>query len=336
MRLRLFLIGDFQSDNGPGMANKQILQSLNKGHIIRYSKAKSKPGRIIEAIEKIILSDAVVICSKSQINYLVINIAKRLNKKIFYVMHGCSSFEAVLNNPAITGQEIESLKDYEKFVISNTDKTICVSKFFMNFMRNRMPEYKKKFDYIYNCIDIKKISSQITPVMDRKDQIVSIGGGMKRKNILTIIKAAQQLKLSLPVLVIGADGPDSFEIKNQDNTEWEGQLSHSDVLHLLAESKIYVQNSTFETFGLAAIEALYSGCDLLISSHMGCKDLFDTLTDNDVINDVNNQEEIRQKLQYLSEHSNNERLLEGFRKEFVSHDWQLEKFNQIFEESNAR
>ena len=93
----LFLIGDFQSDNGPGTANKQILQSLSQGYGVRYSKAQSKLGRIIEAIVKIMISDAVVICSKSQINYFVINIAKRLKRKIYYVMHGCSSFEEKLS-----------------------------------------------------------------------------------------------------------------------------------------------------------------------------------------------------------------------------------------------
>jgi glycosyltransferase involved in cell wall biosynthesis len=335
---KLFLIGDFQSDNGPGTANKQILRSLSKGHIIRYSKAQSRPGRIIESFEKIIVSDAVVICSKSQINYFVINVAKHFKKKIFYVMHGCSSYEAKLNNPNISEQEVQALRDYEYFIVANADKTICVSEFFMDFMKHRIPEYKVKFDYIYNCIDIKNIS-QFTPptsTLERNNQIVSIGGGMKHKNILSIVKAAQQLQPKLPVFVIGVDGPDSSDIKRQENTEWEGLLSHSDVLHLLSESKIYVQNSTFETFGLAAIEALYCGCDLLISDQMGCKDLFSTLTNNDVINDVHDQEEIRQKLDYLEKHSNNKRLREGFRKELVSHQWQLEKFNHIFEESSVR
>ena len=332
----LFLIGDFQSDNGPGTANKQILQSLSQGYGVRYSKAQSKLGRIIEAIVKIMISDAVVICSKSQINYFVINIAKRLKRKIYYVMHGCSSFEEKLNNSKVSVQKLQSLNDYEDFIITNTDKIICVSKFFMNFMKQRMPKYNYKFDYIYNCIDIKKITSQITSVPERNAQIASIGGGMKRKNILTIVKSAQQLQPSLPVLVIGADGPDSPEIKRQDNIEWKGLLSHSDVIRLLSETKIYVQNSAFETFGLSVIEALYCGCDLLISDNMGCKDLFGTLTDNDIIYDVHDQKEICQKLQYLYKHSNNKRLRKGFRKELVSHHWQLEKFNHIFEEDNIR
>lgn len=334
MHSKIFLLGDFQSDNGPGMANKQILSSLSRGYTVCYSKARSKIGRTIEVLKKIVASDIIVICSKSQINYLVIRLAKLFHKKSYYIMHGCSSFEAKLNNPNISKRKLQSLMDYERLIVVNTDKTICVSEFFMNFMKRRMPEYKDKFAYIYNCIDMKRIKTQACPHDVRLSQIASIGGGMKHKNILTISEAAQKLKPVLPVVVIGADGEDSVAIKAQSNTEWNGLMTHSDVIKVLSKSEIYVQNSTFETFGLAAIEALYSGCDLLISDHMGCKNLFSTLTDYDVINDVNDIDEISKKLEYLRQNSNNERLMKGFRKECVSHQWQLEKLTQIFGESN--
>lgn len=316
------------------MANKQILSSLSRGYTVCYSKARSKIGRTIEVLKKIVASDIIVICSKSQINYLAIRLAKLFHKKSYYIMHGCSSFEAKLSNPNISKRKLQSLMDYERLIVVNTDKTICVSEFFMNFMKRRMPEYKDKFAYIYNCIDMKRIKTQACPHDGRLSQIASIGGGMKGKNILTISEAAQKLKPVLPVVVIGADGEDSVAIKAQSNTEWNGLMTHSDVIKVLSKSEIYVQNSTFETFGLAAIEALYSGCDLLISDHMGCKNLFSTLTDYDVINDVNDIDEISKKLEYLRQNSNNERLMKGFRKECVSHQWQLEKLTQIFGESN--
>lgn len=333
---KLFLVGDFQSDNGPGMANKQIFKSLSKGHVVRYSKEGSKAGRIFEALGKIAVSDAVVICSKSQINYLVIKAARRLNKHVFYVMHGCSSFEARLNDPNVSDQVVRSLSDYDNYIVENSDKVICVSELFMHFMMDRMPDYQNKFDYIYNCIDIKKILSQVVPSAERKSQIISIGGGMKHKNILTVARAAQQLQPAISVAVVGAEGADSMDIKRQGNVKWIGLTPHKEVLKLLSESKYYIQNSTFETFGLAAVEALYCGCDLLISDHMGCKDLFENATDKDIIHNVNDPIEIKEKLQYLSSHGNNMRLREGFKKECVSHEWQLNKFNRIFEECNVR
>lgn len=336
MRFKLFLIGDFQSDNGPGTANKQILKTLSKGHIIRYSREESKTGRVIEALGKIAVSDAVVICSKSQINYLVIKVARRLKKKVFYIMHGCSSVEAKINGPNLSDRAFQSLHDYENYIVENSDKVICVSKYFMHFMMDRMPDYRDKFDYIYNCIDIKKIMSQVVTSADRKDQIFSIGGGMKQKNILTIARTAQQLQPAMCVVVVGDEGPDGSEIKKQDNVNWIGLVPHKDVLHLMSESKIYVQNSTFETFGLAAIEALYCGCDLLISDHMGCKDLFGTATDMDFIHNVKDEIEIKEKLQYLRTHGNNKRLRDGLKTECISHEWQLNQFNKIFTECNVR
>lgn len=329
---KLFLVGDFESDNGPGTANKQILQSLTNAHCVRLSKAKSKEGRVREVLFNSIFADAIVICSKSQLNYMVVKVAKKLHKKIFYVMHGCSSFEKKINDPLINDDEINKLKSYEKFIVENTDKTICVSKYFMDFMKHRMPKCETKFDYIFNCVDIKKILHNRIENISRREQIVSIGGGLKEKNILTIAEASLDFNKKIPVKVIGADDVDSARIKSLPNTEWLGLISHEDVFQVLSESRIYVQNSTFETFGLAAIEALYCGCDLLISDRMGCKDLFSNLTEYDVIKNVKDKDEISQKLQYLYNHGNNQRLMNGFKKEYVSHEWQLERFNEIFKE----
>ena len=93
---------------------------------------------------------------------------------------------------------------------------------------------------------------------------------------------------------------------------------------------LYVQNSTFETFGLSALEALANGCDILISKRMGICEVIDGLETCDIICDVTDTEEIYDKMVGLLDKGNAKRLIKTIRwelvgKEFVS-DWFYKEF----------
>ena len=49
------------------------------------------------------------------------------------------------------------------------------------------------------------------------------------------------------------------------------------LLKEMENADVYIQNSLYETFGLAVIEALDAGCSLLLSNKMGCVELFENL-----------------------------------------------------------
>ena len=95
------------------------------------------------------------------------------------------------------------------------------------------------------------------------------------------------------------------------------------------QSSLYIQKSSFETFGLAVIEALSAGCSLLISNEVGCKDLFETIRDTDIIFDITNEEEIFVKIEYLLREPNNQRMVNGFRKNWVSKEYQRQRWDEI-------
>ena len=329
--MHIFLLGDFNTNNGPGNANKKIREALQLNYEIEYSKEQGKIKRIYEMYKGIIRSDILVICSASQINYLAVRLAKKFHKKVLYLMHGYSSYERRIENPKLSGEELKKTYDYEVFIYSHADRILCVSMRCMNFMKRKLPIYAYKFDYIFNSIDVKKIDKICKKNTNKrnKNQILSVGGGMRRKNILTIAEAVAESREKKNLVVVGKTLSDGEKIKAFNNVIWYENLEHEELFRVMTETQLYVQNSIFETFGLAVIEALYAGCSILVSNTTGCLDLFNELTEHDVIFDTNDRKEILKKIEYLLSYPNNERLMTNLKKEYLSREWQASRWKEI-------
>ncbi|WP_161568857.1 glycosyltransferase family 4 protein [Exiguobacterium sp. SH5S13] len=315
--MKIFFMGDFNSDTGPSIANRMLVKGLEDFDIC-YSKARTKPMRIVEMIFKTLRSDCICFSSYSKMNFLGIKIANILNKKTFYIMHGYRTYEYKINKEFYNENELARINNDEKKLFGSVDKVFCVSKKFMNYMKKAEPEYKEKFDYNYNSIYFDEVVYSETDLMNGKknNQIVSIGGGMKQKNVLKICHAIEQLnnneKMGLKLIVIGSPYTDKDKICSYDFVTYHDKLPHKKVLEILSESGLYIQNSTFETFGLAVIEALNSKCNLLLSNNIGIVDLMLTIKDSDIIYDVYDENEIARKIRYVLENNNVNDLKSGF------------------------
>ena len=155
---------------------------------------------------------------------------------------------------------------------------------------------------------------------------------MRQKNNLTIAKAIAQYTENVEYIVVGPKQEEGEKIEQLNCVSWVDYLTHDSLIQLMYESDLYVQNSSFETFGLSVIEALYAGCSLLISNRVGCIDLFGSISDKDVIYDISDKEEIRNKIIYLLQNPNHDRLLSGFQKEKVSESFQINRWKKIIKE----
>lgn len=315
--MKIFFVGDFKNNTGPGMANKAIRKGLLGNKNIFFSDASNKVTRSLEIVVKSFLSDGICFCSFSKVNSFGIKVAKLFNKKTFYLMHGYSTLENKINNENITEDQIMKINKYEKYIFRNVDRIFCVSEAFMNYMKDAEPEFKEKFDYNYNGLDLDKIKNSTEKYCTNKKQgqIVSIGGGMKMKNNLAICAAIDKLNkeknMNLKYIVIGLPYTDKEKICSYDFVTYYDELPHEKVLEILAESYLYIQNSTFETFGLALIEALFSNCNLLVSSRVGAIGVIKTITDADLIFDQGNIEEISSKIEKIINSGNAKRLYNG-------------------------
>ncbi|WP_162515334.1 glycosyltransferase family 4 protein [Paenibacillus pinistramenti] len=330
--MKIFFVGDFKNDTGPGIANKLLRKGLGSSRSYLYSEGHGRIGRVFEIIWKTLRSDCVCMCSASRSNALVIRAARLLHKPAYYVMHGYQTFEQKRNNPQISGQKLQQIHHSEAFIFKHVNKVFCVSKKFMEYMKQAEPEYADKFDYHYNGVDLEQIEQGISasqsaePARDQNDQhknhrdknprqIVSIGGGMPQKNNLTVCRSIDQLNreksMALSYIVIGLPYTDKEEICSYEFVRYYDHLPHERVLEILAESGLYIQNSSFETFGLAVVEALLADCSLLLSEQIGMTDLLGTLQEGDRIANTDDPAEIAEKIERLIKEGNAGRLKAG-------------------------
>lgn len=306
--MKLFIIGDFVSNTGPAIVNKNIKKNIKQAY---YSKEISKKRRIMEMVKVIPNVDTILLCDYSKANILAILIAKLFKKKIFYLMHGFIKYENQLN-----GNEKRINDIIEKYIMKNVTKVYCVSKKTMLHMKSVYPEIEKQFDYAYNGIDFTKILYEKNKYKCNNKQnnvIISTGGSLPLKCNINVCKAIRELNgkgNNLKYVIVGKmESGFKEEIKEFEFVECVGEIEYSKSIEKMCESRIYIQNSKFETFGLAVMESLICGCDLLISKNIGCIDLIKSIEDDDIINDVDSIDEIAKKIENLIKKSNNLKLM---------------------------
>lgn len=314
--MRIFMLGDFTGMNGPGIANKTMKDGLKDVKKITYSQGNNKFIRVSEIFFKTIIADKICLCSFSKSNLLAIRVAKFFKKNVYYIMHGYSTYETKINKNNSTNERQIKVNNFEKKIFENVDKVFCVSKLFMNYMKSWEPDYKDKFSYNYTGIDINYIEKSVLKSKKKKERrIVSIGGGMPQKRNLEICKAIEKLNqeknMKLTYLVIGENRTKKDEIKQYDFVTYIDKMPHDQVLEVLSESFLYIQNSEFETFGVSVIEALLCGCNLLISSNIGAKEVISTIESKDLIFHPSNIEEITKKIENILKEKNVQRLRKG-------------------------
>lgn len=313
----IYLVGDFKNNTGPAIANKMLKEGMINTNIkIKYSNSSNKLFRVIESFYSVLRSKKIIICSSSKLNKFIIKLSKILKKEVFYIMHGYISYEYKMNY-LLKKEDMKYLKmkEYEKYIFSNVNKIFCVSKTFMKFMKENEKEFSEKFDYNFNGIDLEKFKKINNKIIRDNNQIVSIGGGMRRKNNLMVCRAIENLNnnygFNLKFKVIGMGYTDKEEIKNYSFVDYYNEMSHENVLKILSESGIYIQNSYLDTFCISVLEGLFCGCSCLFSKYVGVKDVFNNLSENYIIQDPDNIEELSEKIKILLNKNNNEDLIKN-------------------------
>lgn len=330
--MRISLLGDLHSGTGMGNANREMRKSLQQFYEVRYSGKLRIVQRTLELFPLIRNCDVLVICTSTPFNYAAVIPAEILGRRIVYFMHGLASFEERLEHPEQNGAKLNAIHRYEHFILGHSDRIVCVSELFMNRIKERFPNCTEKMDYIWNVVDTERCEK-----IRRKGNgpvpgtVLSTGGGRKQKNINTVASALEESGGDFVLHVAGEEFSEGARIRRHRNVVWHGCLSHDDTLALMAATSVYVQNSSFETFGIALVEALFCGCSILVSENTGCLSLFRDLREEDLIRDVQDREEIGRKVRYLMTHPNNERLRKGFDKEAVTTRYQAERLKAIIE-----
>ena len=296
----IYYAGDFVSNNGPAVVNKNYLRYLNDS-VYAYI-GNGKIIRVLHFISKLTRTKIILVSGMSKFHLNLIKIGKRLGMPTYYLMHGYIKLESELNGTTYSGDKARA----ESELLANVDTIICVSENFCNYLKKGLPNLSNKITYVNN--GVQKQKKQIINLDKPRSvfNILSIGGGMPRKNNLQICRAIELIgDDSICFTVIGPKHRDGDLIASYSFVNYIDSANHDEVLKQMKNSHLYIQNSSFETFGLAVCEAIGQGCDVLLSKHIGAISIIDNLYSNSIINNNDDIDYISRKIKYKMYHKSN-------------------------------
>ena len=316
--MRVFVVGDYRTGTGPANVTKEYL--LRFPDDTRRLIFSSKALRAVEIIFKMIFSSVVLISGYSKQNLLALRWARMLGKPSAYLMHGCVDHENAINECVD-----ETMSRVEKQTMELSTAIYAVSEHFAGWLKTCYPEYSHKISAAVNGVDTELLENRSAYAFGQRDlgMILSVGGGMPRKKIKHICKAVDLLNkkartIKYRLVVVGDKGRDDDIINSYPFVENLGLVDSAETGKLYRQAAVFVQNSCFETFGLAPMEALMNGCSILLSKEIGALELLGNVEDGDVIRNWYDETEIASKIEKLLEKGNAYRLIKAFDKESAS------------------
>lgn len=109
-----------------------------------------------------------------------------------------------------------------------------------------------------------------------KKYILFIGEIEKRKNVLSIVKAVNEMSIDFPVVIIGKQSGYQKEIEDyiakynlEDQIIVKNNIPFSDFPAIYQQAKLFIYPSVFEGFGMPIVEALFSKVPV-ITTKGGC------------------------------------------------------------------
>lgn len=317
--MKILFLGYTKNNSGPSNVNKGITSNLtNEYWTIPYENKWISWG---VSILKLFFCDVLVVSGLSRHGALLTKLAKKINKKAIYIMHGCYTAEMELNEETPSAKETE----YERCLLELSDLILPVSKRYMLWLIERYPQYSDKMDYLYNGVEENKTSYE--GVERKKGTVIAAGGDRKLKNNIVVAQAMKELDSKAKLQVYGyIHNPDN--LPKCDNVKFMGLVSQKEFYEQMASTDVFVLNSLLESFGLSAIDALNCGCSVLISKYAGVVDILE-LKDSDIIFDPMDKNEIASKVKYLIEHPNNERLVARIDYDNLSYKAEIERLTHF-------
>lgn len=301
-RNKIFLLGGIYRNTGPANVNRNLVSADDS---LWYQKSKNRVLRVLETAAKFVLADTIVF--SAYLRMPMVRLAKLLNKKTVYIMHGYLKYEDAVNHLNTPDAVLET----EDQVLHTVDLVLCVSETYKNWLLQRCPDIPN-VHFLHNGIDCP--SDMSCDGYQRICHSIAVAGGDRNIKNNEMVSAAVELldqyDISNPSLHVY--GKLNDETQNPfslfPHTAYEGMLSNECFVEELKKIQLFVINSSVESFALVAGEALACGCSLLITDTVGFMDILDT-TEADVIHDPHNPQEIAQKIAYLLKHPNHERLV---------------------------
>lgn len=212
----------------------------------------------------------------TKIAIYLIALKKIYRFKLIYTVHGIIKKEKKINNTFKFYSEI-----IEKILLNSCDAIIAVSGGLKSELLNFYPNLdEKKITVIFNGVSICPVKEQMDIRklfnIDADRKILFTTGTRKIKNNEILIESIlNNDKLNKSVFLIIAGDPDTEHAKKLigkykqcEIIKFTGQLNVDFVNNIYEAMDLYIQNSSFETFGMAIVEAMLHKKNVLLSKNL--------------------------------------------------------------------
>jgi glycosyltransferase involved in cell wall biosynthesis len=266
---KILYIGDFKKLNGPSKVDVSLVENLN-GEITTF---QSTSRDLLKLIKLLLESKIIHVSGISFIGFLAICLSKLFFKKSSYTMHGSLKFESKSKYVA------KYRLFYEKAILLFVNRIFIVSKLMYCFIDN----YSDKAVIIPNGYHPKTHKK----FQKEPNLIVAIGGGRIEKGVLELAQCVKEINnnydFNCRLVVFGEDGPTTDLIKTIDCVDYRGFRQYEEVQNELLNANIFASFSVFESFSLAIVEAIESGCKVLTSANVGVLDYVELTSTIEVV-----------------------------------------------------
>lgn len=187
---------------------------------------------------------------------------------------------------------------YVKYVLKNCDLALPITN--ANYREAIAVARPKKCEVVYCGVELKSGIKQSA----KKKQVLTVGivnkSSSERKGHLRFIEVAKLLP-DIPFILVGRqmdDTIDKLKASSPPNVIFYDFLSDEQLYNLFAESKVYLQLSYHESFGLSVVEAMSMGSTPIVSSNPA---LAEVIGDSGVVVDIKDYQSIAEKIKEVFE-----------------------------------
>lgn len=320
--MKILFVGGYEGNSGPEQVNRRLIRCFDEDfQIIRSGSKLIRAGDILFGT---LFSDVVVISGLSGPGRRCARIAGTLKKPLIYLMHGCVEYESERNGFSDAAKAIA----IEKEMLETSNLILAVSESFCSWLKERYPVYANKISFLYNGVEApeKRRPDEKKAGTDAKKKVIAIGGNRVVKNNAPVSMAVEQLD-DVKLEIYGKVYSHLPKAENC-HTRYCGEVPQEELCSIMSRADLFVLNSEFETFSLAVIEAINHDCSVLVSAKAGICGLL-TLKDSDIIDNPYDVAEIRDKIAFLLDHPNAERIAGAIDYQALSYENEVRKLKSI-------
>lgn len=161
------------------------------------------------------------------------------------------------------------LLEYYDEILAQIDFFIFNSSISSDIYKQFIPNIKGKIIHPTSQTHTEKYSKSITKKQNKIEKVIYIGRVEKYKGVDILVDAMQHFP-QIQCFLYG-DDYSKYETTNIHNM---GTFCHKDIQKILSDADLLIMPSRYyETFAFPVLEALEAGIPVLVSSHVGAKDL---------------------------------------------------------------